>query len=394
MKTKLVVLGVTGGIAAYKAADITSRLKKKNINVKVIMTESAQEFISPLTFQSISQNYVSTGMFDEIKTWDVEHIALAKEADLFLIAPATANFIGKVANGIADDMLTTTVMATKSKVIIAPAMNTNMYLNPITQKNINTLKELGYKFVDPDSGRLACGDLGIGKLAPTEDIVDFVIDELESQDILKGKKVLITAGPTKEDLDPFRYITNNSSGKMGYNLARRAKQFGAEVILISGETNLKPINGVLLKKVRNSEDMYKEVIKHKDSDIIIMSAAISDYRPKEFSKNKIKKKEDDMVLKLERTTDILKSLGENKGNTILVGFAAETDNIVEYAKEKIKNKNLDFIIANDISKENAGFASDNNEVLIISKDGRIKEIENMAKYDVAKYILEYILENN
>ncbi|BEP29470.1 bifunctional phosphopantothenoylcysteine decarboxylase/phosphopantothenate--cysteine ligase CoaBC [Helicovermis profundi] len=393
LKNKLVVLGVTGGIAAYKAADIASRLKKIDINVKVIMTKHSKEFISPLTMQSISQNHVSSDMFEEPKSFDVEHIALAKAADLFLIAPATANFIGKLSSGIADDMLTTTVMATKAPVLIAPAMNTNMYLNPITQENIERLMKLKYKFIKPDSGRLACGDLGIGKLAPTEDIVEEVINLLSMNTLYKDKNVLVTAGPTIEDIDPFRYITNNSSGKMGYSIARRAYQFGANVTLISGETNLKIPQGVNFIKVRSSKEMLDEVIKYKDSDYVFMAAAVSDYTPENFSDIKVKKQDSNLNIALKRTTDILKTLGADKKDTILVGFAAETNNIKEYAKNKIKSKNLDYIIANDISQPNSGFKSDNNTVLIIDKFGIEKSYENMPKNDLAYEILEYIGRN-
>lgn len=391
LKGKNVVLGVTGGIAAYKAPDIASRMRKLGINVNVIMTKGATEFVTPLTLQSISQNYVVTEMFEDPKTWDVEHIALAKKADLFLIAPCTANVIGKINAGIADDMLTTTVMATKAPVLIAPAMNTGMYENPILQRNIRGLKELGYKFIAPASGRLACGDMGAGKLEDTEIIVERAVDLLLQSDKLKGKKVLVTAGPTIEDIDPFRYITNNSSGKMGYALARAALQMGAAVTLVTGETHIKKPSGVDIIQVRSSEEMYKAVIENSDVDYVFKAAAVSDYTPKDKSDIKVKKSSDDLSLELDRTKDILLELGNNKKNQILVGFAAETNDIIEYAKDKIKKKNLDYIVVNDISKSGAGFKSDTNMVSVIDKDGNINESDLLSKLEIAKFIIDTIL---
>ena len=290
MNRKTVILGVTGGIAAYKALDIVSRLRKKNINVHVIMTESATKFVTPLSFQSLSQNYVVSDMFGEPKSFDIEHISLAEEADLFVIAPATANIIGKLANGIADDMLSTTVMATKAPVLFAPAMNTNMYNNPIVQRNIDILKSYGYSFIEPDVGRLACGITGKGKLADTEKILDIIDMLLYDNKDLINKKVLVTAGPTREDIDPVRYISNRSSGKMGYALARAARNRGAEVTLISGPSNLVAPIGVNLVKIHSGADMYNEVMKYYDStDIVIKSAAVADYKPETIEKSKIKK---------------------------------------------------------------------------------------------------------
>lgn len=289
--SKCVVIGVTGGIAVYKALDVISALRKKDIEVHVIMTESASKFVNPLTFQSISQNMVVTDMFAEPKAWEIQHISLAQKADLMLIAPATANVIGKISNGIADDMLSTTVMATKAKVLIAPAMNTNMYQNPIVQNNISKLKDFGYKFIEPASGRLACGDIGIGKLADVNTIVERVIEELEDkeQDLL-GKKVLVSAGPTIAPIDPVRYITNRSTGKMGYAIAKEARDRGAEVILVSGPTNLEPPKNVKIINIKTNEEMKKEILQNfKWADIVIKSAAVADYKPKEYSKEKIKK---------------------------------------------------------------------------------------------------------
>ena len=383
LKGKTVVIGVSGGIAVYKACDVVSRLKKLNANVHVIMTKSATEFVTPLTFQSLSQNYVVSDMFEEPKTWDVEHISLAKKADVFLIAPATANVIGKVANGIADDMLTTTVMATTGKVLIAPAMNTNMYRNPILQRNISILKELGYNFVDPDSGRLACGDIGEGKLASPEKIVDAVVDLFnEDKKDLLGKKIMITAGPTVESIDPVRYLTNRSTGKMGYAIAKMAANRGADVTLVSGPTNIEPPSNIKkLIKVQSAKDMYDAIIDNFDENqVIIKSAAVADYKPKNYSDKKIKKSNDDLIIELDR----------NKKNKILVGFAAETNDLIENAKGKISKKNLDFIVANDLTESGAGFGTDTNIVKIIDKDGNIAKYPQMKKDEVADVILDKV----
>ena len=392
--SKCVVIGVTGGIAVYKALDVISALRKKDIEVHVIMTESASKFVNPLTFQSISQNMVVTDMFAEPKAWEIQHISLAQKADLMLIAPATANVIGKISNGIADDMLSTTVMATKAKVLIAPAMNTNMYQNPIVQNNISKLKDFGYKFIEPASGRLACGDIGIGKLADVNTIVERVIEELEDkeQDLL-GKKVLVSAGPTIAPIDPVRYITNRSTGKMGYAIAKEARDRGAEVILVSGPTNLEPPKNVKIINIKTNEEMRKEILQNfKWADIAIKSAAVADYKPKEYSKEKIKKGEGDLNICLTRDNDILKFLGEIKTHQVLVGFAAESDNVLENAERKLKNKNLDFIVANDITSSDTGFGSEDNKVVILSKNNEKLELEKMSKKKVASNIFDMILE--
>lgn len=392
--SKCVVIGVTGGIAVYKALDVISALRKKDIEVHVIMTEGASKFVNPLTFQSISQNMVVTDMFAEPKAWEIQHISLAQKADLMLIAPATANVIGKISNGIADDMLSTTVMATKAKVLIAPAMNTNMYQNPIVQNNISKLKDFGYKFIEPASGRLACGDIGIGKLADVNTIVERVIEELEDkeQDLL-GKKVLVSAGPTIAPIDPVRYITNRSTGKMGYAIAKEARDRGAEVILVSGPTNLEPPKNVKIINIKTNEEMKKEILQNfKWADIVIKSAAVADYKPKEYSKEKIKKGEGDLNICLTRDNDILKFLGEIKTHQVLVGFAAESNNVLENAERKLKNKNLDFIVANDITSSDTGFGSEDNKVVILSKNNEKLELEKMSKKEVASNIFDMILE--
>ena len=392
--SKCVVIGVTGGIAVYKALDVISALRKKDIEVHVIMTESASKFVNPLTFQSISQNMVVTDMFAEPKAWEIQHISLAQKADLMLVAPATANIIGKISNGIADDMLSTTIMATKAKVLIAPAMNKNMYENKIVQNNISKLKDFGYKFIEPASGRLACGDVGIGKLADVNTIVERVLEELEEkeQDLL-GKKVLISAGPTIAPIDPVRYITNRSTGKMGYAIAQEARERGAEVVLVSGPTNLNPPKDVKIINIKTNEEMKNEILQYFEwADIVIKSAAVADYKPKEYSEEKIKKGDGDLNLCLTRDNDILKSLGEIKTHQILVGFAAESNNVLENANKKLKNKNLDFIVANDITSSDTGFGSEDNKVVILSKNDEKLELEKMSKKEVASNIFDMILE--
>lgn len=391
---KNVVVGVTGGIAVYKACDVVNRIKKMGANVKVIMTKSACEFVTPMTFQTLSNNFVTTDMFEEPKTWDVGHIEIAKMADLFLIVPATANIIGKVANGIADDMLSTTVMATKSPVVFAPAMNTNMYENEIVQNNIKILKKNGYRFIDPSSGLLACGDIGVGKLADVDEIVDYVENFFDEQAVkdLNGINILITAGPTIESIDPVRYITNRSSGKMGYAIAKSAVERGANVTLISGKTNL-PIPKKLSKfiNIESAEDLYNAVTKEfENNQVVIQSAAVADYKPKEYSDKKIKKKNDDLEIKLSRNKDIALELGKIKGDKVLIGFAAETNDVLENATKKIEKKNLDFIVANDLTKEGAGFASDTNIVKFIYPNGDIRELPKMEKSEVGNHILDDI----
>lgn len=390
---KTVVVGVTGGIAAYKALDVISRLKKKDFEIHVIMTESAAKFVTPLSFQSLSQNIVNSDMFAEPRAWEIQHISLAKKANLVLVVPATANVIGKVANGIADDLLSTTIMATKAPVVFAPAMNTNMYNNAIVQENIHNLSNFGYNFISPASGRLACGDEGEGKLADTEAIAEYVESMLYDKKDLKGKRVLVTAGPTIAPIDPVRYITNRSSGKMGYAIAEEARDRGAEVVLVSGASNLKAPLGVKVINISTNEEMLKEVLNHyNEQDIVIKAAAVADYKPKEYSDQKIKKADGDFSLTLARDHDILKKLGELKENQILVGFAAESNDLINNAQKKIINKNLDYIVANDITAADTGFASDDNKVIILCKDGKNIPLEKMSKRQVARKLFDLINE--
>jgi len=389
---KTVVLGVSGGIAVYIACDLVSKLKKLGLNVHVIMTKAATEFVSPLTFQSLSQNYVVSDMFVEPKTWDVEHITLAKKADLFLIVPATANVIGKIANGIADDMLSTTIMATNAKVIFAPAMNTNMYENVIVQNNIEFLQSLGYNFVEPDSGRLACGDIGAGKLANVDTILDRIVDLLNVEQDLKGQKIVVTAGPTVERIDPVRFLSNRSTGKMGYSIASEAAKRGADVTLISGPTNLKVPTGLSkYVQIESADELYEAMVDNFDENrVIIQSAAVADYKPKEYSDKKIKKSDNDLVINLGRNKDIAYEIGKNKNDKVLVAFAAETNDLIEHAKGKITKKNLDFIVANDLTQKGAGFKADTNIVKIIDKEGIIEEYPKMKKEEVANIILDKV----
>lgn len=391
LKGKHVVIGVTGGIAVYKVVDVVSRLKKLQAEITVIMTKSAAEFVTPLTFRSLSLNYVVVDMFEEPKTWNVEHISIAQRADLFLMAPATANVLGKMVSGIADDMVTTVVMATKAPVMIAPAMNTGMYTNPIVQRNIQSLKDLGYHFIEPDSGRLACGDIGVGKLASPERIVDEMVAFMTEGD-LKGKKVLITAGPTQEAIDPVRFITNHSSGKMGYALAEAAVQRGAEVTLVSGPVHMPAVKGAKIVPVITAEDMYDAVMSHMDDmDIIIKSAAVADYKPADQSDEKLKKSNDDLTIPLKRTKDIALAIGERKKHQFVVGFAAESNHLIENAKKKMEKKNFDMIVCNNIKTPGAGFGVDTNVVSIINKSGEVTSYDQLPKREIADIILDRVV---
>jgi phosphopantothenoylcysteine decarboxylase/phosphopantothenate--cysteine ligase len=391
---KNIVLGVTGGIAAYKSADLVSRLKKLDANVYVVMTAHAKAFVSPLTFQSLSQNYVVEDMFEAPRTWDVEHIALAKLADLYVVAPATANILAKMAAGIADDFLTTTILATQAPILVAPAMNTQMYLSPVTQRNMKMLEDLGVGFVAPGSGRLACGDEGVGKMAEPQQIVDEIIKLLTKKSaealprLLEGKRVLITAGPTREALDPVRYLTNHSTGKMGYAIAEAAAAMGAETKLVSGPVELSAPQGVQRISVESARDMFEAVMSDLNYDIIIMTAAVADYRPKTEQTQKIKKVEGDLTLELTRNPDILFEVGKVKAHQVLIGFAAETEHVLEHAAAKLRKKNLDMIVANDVTVKGAGFGSDTNVVTFITSDGEQTAFDQMEKSEVAKAILK------
>lgn len=389
LKGKNIVLCVTGGIAAFKAVSVASGLCKLGARVDVIMTKNAQEFVTPLSFRSITKTPVVTDMFEAPQTTEIRHISLAERADAFIIAPATANIIGKIACGIADDMVSTTVMATKAPVIIVPAMNTNMYENPIVQENINKLKALGYIFLEPAQGLLACGTSGKGRMPEAEEIVEKAVFEIACEKDLKGVKVLVSAGPTREAIDPVRFITNGSSGKMGYSLAKAAAMRGAEVTLVSGIVNLKPPVGVKVISAVSAEDMYREITsRSSESHIIVKSAAVADFRPAEVGEDKIKKASGLGEIKLERTKDILEELGKNKSeNQVLVGFCMETRDLLESAAAKLKKKNLDLICANNLKTEGAGFGTDTNVVTVLFADGRENASLSGTKERIAHEII-------
>jgi len=388
---KCVVLGVTGGIAAYKAVEVASRLRKLEATVYVVMTRAAANFVTPLTFREISGNAVVTSMWDEPKQWNVEHIALATRADLFVIAPATANVIGKLAAGIADDMLTTTVMATKAPVLLAPAMNSGMYLNPVVQANIARLAGLGYHVLPPDEGLLACGVEGPGRLPEPEVIVARAAALLGAGGDLAGRKVLVTAGPTREAIDPVRYISNHSSGKMGYAIAAAARARGADVVLVTGPTALTPPPGVRTVPVETAAEMLAAVLaEYDDCDAVVKAAAVADYRPLAPAEHKIKKHDEEMTLTLTKNPDILAELGRRKRHQVLVGFAAETRDLAANAGAKLAKKNLDMIVANDVTVPGAGFGADTNVARLLYRDGRTEELDLMAKSELAGVILDRI----
>lgn len=391
LKNKKILLCVTGGIAVFKAAAFTSKLTQQGAEVKVIMSESATKFVTPLTFQALSRNEVYTSTFQENNPKVVAHIDLADWADAVVIAPATANIIGKMANGIADDMISTILLATTADVLVAPAMNVHMYAHPAVQKNMDTLRSFGYSFIEPGEGYLACGYTGKGRLEEPEVMIEYLnrhfANEINNQDLV-GKKILITAGPTKEKIDPVRFITNRSTGKMGYAIAEVAAQMGADVTLVSGPVSIDAPNNVNIIHVESARDMYEAVMnQYEDQDVVIKTAAVADYRPKIVHDNKMKKKSGDLSIELERTNDILMELGQTKKNQILVGFAAETDNVEQYAKAKLEKKRADMIVANNVASVGAGFASETNQVSIYKKDGTVTDVPMMSKHDVAKKIL-------
>ncbi|MGG0389978.1 bifunctional phosphopantothenoylcysteine decarboxylase/phosphopantothenate--cysteine ligase CoaBC [Priestia megaterium] len=397
MKGKRILLCVSGGIAVYKAAALTSKLVQAGAEVKVMMTASACEFVTPLTFQALSRNPVYTDTFDEKDPSVIAHIDLADWPDLILVAPATANMIGKIANGLADDMISTTLLAATAPVWIAPAMNVHMYDHPAVKKNMSTLSSFGYSFVEPGEGYLACGYVGKGRLEEPETIVSLIgsyfSQASHTQKILEGVNVLVTAGPTVERIDPVRFFTNRSTGKMGYALAEQAAKLGASVTLVTGPTNLEYPKGVQVVQIESAQQMLEAVMqRYHEANVVIKSAAVADYRPKHVFDQKMKKQPGEAVLELERTTDILRTLGERKEHQLLVGFAAETEQVDEYAQKKLASKNLDMIVANNVMTEGAGFGTDTNIVTLYKRSGESKELPILSKHDVATEVLKEVKE--
>lgn len=392
MRGKHIIVAVSAGIAAYKAIEVVSRLRKKGAEVKVVMTQNATHIASPLTFGEISGYPVALDMFEQVHQWDVEHIALATWADAYVVVPATANVIGKIYAGIADDMLTTTIMATTAPKYLCPAMNTEMYNNPITQRNLEGLRSLGYHIMDPAEGWLACGITGIGRLPEPEAIVDWLESKMCSTNELEGTTILVTAGGTQESIDPVRYIGNRSSGKMGYAIAEQAARMGAKVILVSAPTSLPIPSGVDFISVDSAVSMQEAVeARYNDVNVVIMAAAVSDFRVLHKAEQKIKKMES-MTIELVKNPDILQGLGSKKNHQILVGFAAETEHVIKYGQDKVARKNLDMLVANDVSKSNAGFNVDTNEGYFLYPDKEPKEMPNMKKSDLARHILREVID--
>ena len=392
MRGKHIIVAVSAGIAAYKAIEVVSRLRKKGAEVKVVMTQNATHIASPLTFGEISGHPVALDMFEQVHQWDVEHIALATWADAYVVVPATANVIGKIYAGIADDMLTTTIMATTAPKYLCPAMNTEMYNNPITQRNLEGLRSLGYHIMDPAEGWLACGITGVGRLPEPEAIVDWLESKMCSTNELEGTTILVTAGGTQESIDPVRYIGNRSSGKMGYAIAEQAVRMGAKVILVSAPTSLPIPSGVDFISVDSAVSMQEAVeARYNDVNVVIMAAAVSDFRVLHKAEQKIKKMES-MTIELVKNPDILQGLGSKKNHQILVGFAAETEHVIKYGQDKVARKNLDMLVANDVSKSNAGFNVDTNEGYFLYPDKEPKEMPNMKKSDLARHILREVID--
>ena len=392
MRGKHIIVAVSAGIAAYKAIEVVSRLRKKGAEVKVVMTQNATHIASPLTFGEISGHPVALDMFEQVHQWDVEHIALATWAEAYVVVPATANVIGKIYAGIADDMLTTTIMATTAPKYLCPAMNTEMYNNPITQRNLEGLRSLGYHIMDPAEGWLACGITGVGRLPEPEAIVDWLEAKMCSTNELEGTTILVTAGGTQESIDPVRYIGNRSSGKMGYAIAEQAAHMGAKVILVSAPTSLPIPNGVDFISVDSAVSMQEAVeARYNDVNVVIMAAAVSDFRVLHKAEQKIKKMES-MTIELVKNPDILQGLGSKKSHQILVGFAAETEHVIKYGQDKVAKKNLDMLVANDVSKSNAGFNVDTNEGYFLYPDKEPKEMPNMKKSDLARHILREVID--
>ncbi|MBR6399815.1 MAG: bifunctional phosphopantothenoylcysteine decarboxylase/phosphopantothenate--cysteine ligase CoaBC [Firmicutes bacterium] len=388
---KTVVLGVTGSIAAYKTASLASALKKLDCDVHVIMTKNACEIITPLTFERLTGNKCIVETFDKINAFEVEHISIAQKADMFMVAPASANILGKAANGIADDMLSTTLLATKAPIYFAPAMNTNMYLNPIVQDNMKKLESYGCHIIEAASGRLACGDVGIGKMPEPEVLLQYILKELAFEKDLAGKRIIVTAGATCEDIDPVRYITNRSTGKMGIAIARAAMLRGADVTLIKAKTDVEPPMFVDVVNVRSAADMFDAVTSRFDKcDIVIKAAAVADYTPANVADEKIKKADGDMSLSLDRTKDILKYLGEHKTHQFICGFSMETENVLENSRKKLAKKNADMIAANSLRTAGAGFGTDTNVLTLITKDKEV-ELPIMSKDEAAHKLLDTII---
>jgi phosphopantothenoylcysteine decarboxylase/phosphopantothenate--cysteine ligase len=391
LKGKTVLLAVTGSIAAYKIANLASMLKKLACDVHVLMTQNATNFINPITFETLTGNKCLVDTFDRNFQFNVEHVSLAKLADVVLVAPASANVIGKLANGIADDMLTTTVMACRCKIIVSPAMNTNMYHNPVVQDNLDKLRRFHYEVIAPAKGYLACGDVGDGKMPSETELLEYILKEIACEKDMVGKNVLVTAGPTMEKIDPVRFISNHSTGKMGYAIAKNCMLRGANVTLVTGKTAIDPPKFVKVVNITSAEEMFEAVVRDFDEqDIIIKAAAVADYRPKNPADEKVKKKDGELTIELERTQDILGYLGDRKKEQFLCGFSMETENMIENSQKKLWKKNLDMIVANNLKQAGAGFGVDTNVVTMITKDG-VKEMDIMSKEDVAAAIVDEIL---